>query len=64
MQKEMLQDKTILMTGATGNQGGAVAHSLRAQGWKVCALVRDPAKPTAQRLAKATMTLCCSWQGY
>ena len=57
MQKEMLQDKTILVTGATGNQGGAVAHSLRAQGWKVRALVRDPAKPTAQRLAKNNIEL-------
>ncbi len=57
MQKEMLQNRTILVTGATGNQGGAVARSLRARGWKVRALVRDPAKPTAQRLAKDNIEL-------
>ncbi len=57
MQKETLQDKTILVTGATGNQGGAVARSLRARGWKVRALVRDPAKSTAQRLAKDNIEL-------
>jgi NADPH:quinone reductase-like Zn-dependent oxidoreductase/nucleoside-diphosphate-sugar epimerase len=33
---------TILVTGATGNQGGAVARELLARGWSVRALVRDP----------------------
>ncbi len=57
MQKEMIRNKTILVIGATGNQGGAVARSLRARGWKVRALVRDPAKPAAQRLAKDNIEL-------
>ena len=41
----------ILVTGATGNQGGAVAHHLLQRGnFKVRALVRDPNKPAAQKL--------------
>jgi len=40
--------KTILVTGATGHQGGAVMRSLLAAGWKVKALVRDTKKPSAR----------------
>lgn len=43
---------TILVTGATGHQGGAVARHLLARGWQVRALTRDPQKPAAQALAK------------
>ncbi len=43
--------KTILVTGATGQQGGAVARHLLAGGWRVRALVRDPEKPSARALA-------------
>lgn len=46
------KNKIILVTGATGNQGGAVARSLAAAGWPVRAFVRDPAKPEARALAK------------
>ncbi len=42
---------TILVTGATGKQGGAVARHLRASGWRVRALTRDPQKPAARSLA-------------
>ena len=42
--------KTILVTGATGHQGGAVARSLLAAGWKVKALVRDTKKPAARAI--------------
>ncbi len=53
MEKEMSDnDKIILVTGATGQQGGAVARHLLEEGWKVRALVRDPKKDTAQALAK------------
>ena len=44
-------DKLIVVTGATGQQGGATARHLLAQGWRVRALVRDPNKPAAQELA-------------
>lgn len=46
-------DKTILVTGATGQQGGATARHLLAQGWRVRVLARDPSKPAAQALAQA-----------
>lgn len=44
-------EKMIVVTGATGQQGGATARHLLAQGWRVRALVRDPNKPAAQALA-------------
>jgi len=44
------QQKTILVTGATGGQGGAVARALLADGWVVRALVRDRGKPAAVAL--------------
>jgi uncharacterized protein YbjT (DUF2867 family) len=44
-------DKTVLVTGATGQQGGAVAQALLPGGWKVRALTRDPQKPAALALA-------------
>jgi uncharacterized protein YbjT (DUF2867 family) len=46
-------NQTILVTGATGNQGGAVAHHLLQRGITVRALVRDQNKPTAQALKQA-----------
>jgi uncharacterized protein YbjT (DUF2867 family) len=41
----------ILVTGATGSQGNAVARALLARGHQVRALTRDPAKDAAQALA-------------
>jgi uncharacterized protein YbjT (DUF2867 family) len=49
----MMNDKIIAVTGATGQQGGAVARKLLADGWKVRALTRDPNKPAAQAFAAA-----------
>jgi uncharacterized protein YbjT (DUF2867 family) len=46
-----MNDKVIAVTGATGQQGGAVARKLLAEGWKVRALTRDIDKPAAQELA-------------
>src|SRR5918996_1878416 len=45
-----MKDKMIAVTGATGQQGGAVARKLLADGWKVRALTRDVNKPAAQEL--------------
>jgi uncharacterized protein YbjT (DUF2867 family) len=42
----------ILVCGATGKQGGAVARSLLERGFRVRALTRDPQKPEAQALAE------------
>jgi uncharacterized protein YbjT (DUF2867 family) len=41
----------IAVTGATGQQGGAVARKLLKEGWLVRALTRDAHKPAAQELA-------------
>jgi len=46
------RNKIILVTGATGRQGGAVAKHLLADGWKVRAMTRNPNKPEARRLAE------------
>ena len=45
--------RAVLVTGATGAQGGAVAAHLLADGWRVRALVRDPASAAAGSLARA-----------
>jgi uncharacterized protein YbjT (DUF2867 family) len=44
------KDKIILVTGATGKQGGAVARHLLGDGWSVRALTRSPDKPEAENL--------------
>ena len=44
--------KRILVTGATGAQGGALIPLLLDQGFSVRALTRDPSKPSAQKLAQ------------
>ncbi|WP_433525639.1 NmrA family NAD(P)-binding protein [Nocardia pseudovaccinii] len=48
-----LQQNPILVTGATGKQGGATARRLLADGIAVRALVRDPQTPMARALADA-----------
>ena len=47
------KDKTILVTGSTGQQGGAVARHLLKYGWKVRAFVRDEKKESAIELEKS-----------
>ncbi|SDR98243.1 NmrA/HSCARG family protein [Actinopolymorpha singaporensis] len=47
----MPDTRSVLVTGATGNQGGAAARALLERGWSVRAYVRDPAKPAARALA-------------
>src|SRR6267378_3385340 len=46
----MSQSKLVLVTGATGNQGGAVVKALLTRGHQVRALTRHPASPAANRL--------------
>ncbi|MFD0687171.1 NmrA family NAD(P)-binding protein [Actinomadura fibrosa] len=45
--------RTILVTGATGRQGGAVVRHLLHDGWQVRALTRDPTSTAARDLAAA-----------
>ncbi|MGP4020946.1 NmrA/HSCARG family protein [Saccharopolyspora sp. 5N708] len=49
----MSEDAPILVIGATGLQGGAVARALLARGRRTRALVRDPAAEAARALARA-----------
>ncbi|MEV0696514.1 NmrA/HSCARG family protein [Saccharopolyspora sp. NPDC050389] len=53
----MTDGRTALVTGATGNQGGATARHLLARGWRVRALVRDPEKPAARELHESGAVL-------
>ena len=54
MTQQINSERIILVTGATGNQGGAVArHLLQHGNFKVRAFVRDPNKPAAQALQQA-----------
>src|SRR5213080_5541062 len=47
----MAESKSILVTGATGHQGGAVARELLARGHRVRAMSRKPEGDAAQALA-------------
>ena len=49
--------KTIFVTGATGNQGGAVAASLIKKGFKIKVLTRKTDSVKAQRLQKQNVDL-------
>ena len=48
----MAVSKKFLVTGATGQQGGAVARELLARGYNVRAMTRKPKEEKAQALAK------------
>ena len=45
-------DKTVLVTGATGRQGGAVIRHMLRNEWKLRALTRSPKAPAAQELTR------------
>jgi uncharacterized protein YbjT (DUF2867 family) len=45
-------DKTVLVTGATGRQGGAVVRHMLAKRWKLRALTRKTSSHAAQALAR------------
>src|SRR5579863_368860 len=49
--KTMTNDRTILITGLTGNQGGAVAQALRGTGFHLRGLTRKPESERAAALA-------------
>lgn len=53
-----MSDKTLLVLGATGRQGGATARHLLKKGFPVRALVRDPHSAGARALAEAGAELC------
>jgi uncharacterized protein YbjT (DUF2867 family) len=45
-------DKTVLVTGATGRQGGAVIRHMLPKGWRLRALTRVPTAYAAKELAR------------
>ena len=45
-------DKTVLVTGATGRQGGAVIRHMLPKGWRLRALTRDPGSRAARALTE------------
>lgn len=47
----MARDDLVVVTGATGRQGGAVARRLLADGWRVRGLTRSPDSAAARDLA-------------
>ncbi|WP_244481574.1 NmrA family NAD(P)-binding protein [Rhizobium sp. Root1203] len=47
----------ILVSGATGQQGGSVATALLKAGWTVRALVRDPSSPKSIKLRNSGVEL-------
>lgn len=48
----MLSDKSVLVTGVTGQQGGAVAKELLNKGFKVKGMTRNPESENAKALAE------------
>jgi len=49
----MASERTVLITGATGKQGGATAGALAGKGFRLRAMTRKPESEAAQALAKA-----------
>jgi uncharacterized protein YbjT (DUF2867 family) len=45
-------DRRVLVTGATGRQGGAVVRHMLPKGWKLRALTRDPGSHAARALTQ------------
>ena len=52
MKNSQFAERLILVTGATGNQGGAVARHLLQRGFRVRTLTRVPEKPAARALVE------------
>jgi uncharacterized protein YbjT (DUF2867 family) len=51
----MTGDRTILITGVTGNQGGAVAQALQGTGFHVRGLTRKPEGDRAAALSQSCL---------
>ena len=54
---DVAQAKTVLVTGATGTQGGAVARELLSRGYAVYGMTRNPASERAKALGELGVTL-------
>jgi uncharacterized protein YbjT (DUF2867 family) len=54
---EAAQARTVLVTGATGTQGGAVARELVSRGYAVYGMTRNPTSDRAKALSNLGVTL-------
>jgi Predicted nucleoside-diphosphate-sugar epimerases len=54
----MLPERTILVTGITGKQGGAVARALVGKGFKLRGLTRKPDSDPAKAMAQLGVEIC------
>lgn len=50
----MATERTVLITGATGKQGGATARALAGKGFKIRAMTRKPESDAAKAIARDT----------
>ena len=50
----MANERTVLITGATGKQGGATARALAGKGFKIRAMTRKPESDAAKAIARET----------
>ena len=53
----MGEGKTVLVTGATGQQGGSIGKRLTAKGYQVLGLTRNPEAPAAKNLENLGMEM-------
>jgi uncharacterized protein YbjT (DUF2867 family) len=53
----MAESRTVLITGLTGNQGGAVARELAGKGFALRGMTRKPDSDAAKAAAKAGVTM-------
>ncbi len=51
------EDRMVLVTGATGRQGGAVVRHMLRKGWKLRALTRNTSSHAAQELSRSGVEL-------
>jgi nucleoside-diphosphate-sugar epimerase len=54
----MTSNRTILITGVTGNQGGAVTQALQGAGFYLRGLTRKPDSERAAALARHGVDMC------
>ena len=56
----MANERTVLITGATGKQGGATARALAGKGFQLRAMTRKPESDAAKAVASATAPSWCA----
>ena len=60
----MAQDDLVVVTGATGRQGGAVVRHLLSDGWRVRGVTRSPGSDRARDLARRGVEVVTAVMGF